>query len=190
MKEKIATIIERAPKRCIALSSLFFIILAPFLFSLKEDYSIRIWFQTTDPLIRTLDKMESLFGNDDILVVGLNHPEGMITKHNIQQIQKVTERLWQLPDVIQVMSLSNYPYASATGDEIIVEPFLNRVDQDLSELKRIAATDPILSGLYLDKSLKTTLLFARLKPAFDHALNYQLIVGKLKELKDLVDYTF
>ena len=97
------------------------------------------------------DAFERRFGNDDAVVVAVHSPSGIFDLDSATLLRELTERMWQVPEVIRVDSLSNYNWVHANGDDIVVEPLLPAVltPELLAERKAGGAgprDDPRLPG--------------------------------------------
>lgn len=146
-----------------------------------ERYDVRIWFRTTDPLIKVLDTFEKQFGNDESLVIVVHSPSGIFDTESATLVRELTERMWKLPEIIRVDSLSNYNYSYAEEDDIIVESFFPELpepltDELLSKKKAIALKHKVLPGYLISRDAKTVMLFARLATVVGGSPSYENIV--------------
>ena len=133
---------------------------------MKADYSARIWFRTTDPLIKEMDALERMFGSDEKVIIGIHRKNGVFTNESIKLLHEVTEKLWTMPDIVRVDSLSNYNHSIAKGDDIITTPFLDKgrsyTHDELAERKALAMQDAILSDRFVDMHGTTLLVVGTL----------------------------
>jgi predicted RND superfamily exporter protein len=153
---------------------LFFITLLIFLpgiLSIQSKWSPRIWFDKDHPEIHKLNRFEQQFGSDTFISLGFHHPQGVFRNDVLKKIQMVTEKMWQVKDVIRVESISNYNMIRAEGDEIIINPFLEPLEnqknlppQELENLKKEAMSDDVLPDFFLSKDGTYTVLYAYLIP--------------------------
>jgi predicted RND superfamily exporter protein len=186
---RICDLIKNNTKTSFILSIIFIATLAPGLQFFAEKYDVRIWFRETDPLIKTLNSFERQFGNDESVVVVLYAPDGVFKSGPSTAIREITEEMWKVPEVIRVESLSNYNYSYAIDDDIIVEPFFREVGEDLTddylkERKKIALAHKVMPNYLVSEDGKAAMIFARLVPTLDDSPDYEVIVGKTKELVD------
>lgn len=146
-------------------SFLLIAVLTPGLANFAEDYNVRTWFRETDPNIKQLDKFEKQFGNDENLVIVVNSPSGIFDKESVEILREMTEKTWEIFQVLRVDSLINYNFTSADGDDILVEPFLEEGEltpEFLSKRKQTAMGDKVLPGYLISKDGKSAMIFARL----------------------------
>ncbi len=186
---RICDLIKNNTKTSFILSIIFIATLAPGLRFFAEKYDVRIWFRETDPLIKTLNSFERQFGNDESVVVVLHAPDGVFKPGPATAIREITEEMWKVPEVIRVESLSNYNYSYAIDDDIIVEPFFREVGENLTveylrERKKIALGHKVMPNYLVSEDGKAAMIFARLVPTLDDSPDYEVIVGKAKELVD------
>ncbi|MCF8059887.1 MAG: MMPL family transporter [Bacteriovoracaceae bacterium] len=184
---RICDFIKDHSKACFVVSLIFIAILAPGLRHFQEKYDVRIWFRETDPLIKTLNSFERQFGNDESVVVVLHAPEGVFSPSPSTALREITEEMWKIPEVIRVESLSNYNYSYAIEDEIIVEPFFPEIGEELTakyllERREIALKHKVMPNYLISEDGKAAMIFARLIPTLDDSPDYEVIVGKTKEL--------
>jgi predicted RND superfamily exporter protein len=156
----------------------------PGLARLQSDFTHRAYFWQDDPYLKEFDAFERRFGNDDSLVVVVHSPSGVFDADTVALVQKLTEGLWQLPEVIRVDSLSNFNWVHATGDDITIEPLLPEgiTPELIAERQKVALTHEILPGYLVSKDARTTMLFARVQPAIDRLSDSRRIVTEARQL--------
>lgn len=94
-----------------------------------------------------LEKMEEAFTENQNLMVAVVPANGDIfTAENIALVQMITDRLWLVPHVLRVDSLTNFQHTEADGDDLVVGD-LFPMDEPVSDelLKRgraFAPTEP------------------------------------------------
>ena len=87
---------------------------------IQADFSYRAFFSEGNPLRVEIEGFEREFSNDDSIVLLVKSPSGIFDKETSELIVKLTEEMWQVPDVIRVDSLSNYRWVHASGDDIVL----------------------------------------------------------------------
>lgn len=173
-------------------------IFAPGNLYFQEKYDVRVWFQESDPNIQLLDVFERRFGNDESLVIALHSPSGIFDKETIETVKELTDRMWTIPQVVRVESLTNYNDSQAIGDEIFIGPFIDYDDEltaDFLESKKIdALSHKVLPNYLVSEDLKSVMIFARLVPTLDGSPNYEAIVAEaeniLSDFEGRSDYEF
>jgi len=190
LTEKLADIMLLHPWKLISGFVFMALVLILFLPQLKSDYGVRIWFRTTDPLLKDLDQLEQKFGNDESVVIAINvldpnDERGIFTPERIHVIQELTEQMWLLPEVVRVDSLVNFNYSTVSGDEIQTEAFLkgkNPTAELLAEKKKIATSHEILSDQFVSKDGRTAILSGQLRPDIKGSPDYQLNVEAMNKM--------
>ena len=161
-------------------------LLLPGLTKLDKDFGYRIWFAEDDPNIKNFDRFERRFGNDDNAVIVMHSASGVFDYESASTLIDLTEKLWQIKDVIRVDSLANFNWTHAEDDDLIVEPILpddERLDDSfLRERKRIALSHETLPGYLVSPSGNTAIIIATLKPALKTKVNYQSLIRDLRSL--------
>lgn len=194
--EKLSNNLARFPVLWLIFSLLLIGAIVPHVQNLKADFSYRIWFRTTDPLIKTFDEFERRFGNDDTVVILIHSPSGIFDQESIEVVRKITNDMWQVQDIIRVDSLSNYQWTHAIGDEIIVEDLIpeNYTLKTLAERKKVAQNHEVIPGYLMDKEAKIALVFARVRPYPGGSPNDLLLIQNTRKViekyKDTGDHKF
>ncbi len=162
--------ISYSPKRALLLFAFIFLIILPGALTIKSMWSPRVWFDPDHEEIQKLDRFEQQFGSDTFISIGLHDPKGVFNYSTLKVIQEMTEQLWQVPDVTRVESLANHNMIRAEGDDIVINPFLEKLtperDQKFFEkLKSEALSDEVLPDFFISKDGTYSILYAYLKPS-------------------------
>ena len=96
MREAIVKLVLDYPKRILALSIFALLIIGPGLLQLKPDFSYRAWYSEDDPLLIQYDEFESMFGNDDSVLISIKGND-LYSKESLSIIYDITEKLWTIP---------------------------------------------------------------------------------------------
>lgn len=182
--QKFSNFVLDHPYKCMLATILLVASLAPGLAHFSEDYNVRTWFRESDPNIKELDKFEKMFGNDENLVLVINSPSGIFDKESIEILREITEKAWQVHQVLRVDSLINYNYTYAEDDDINVEPFLEEGEltlEYLKERKETALSHKVMPEYLISKDGKSAMIFARLV-TLETSPNYERIIKEAREL--------
>src|SRR5687768_5264786 len=98
--------IARHPIAAILLAVGLVVGLAAGLPRVRADFTHRGFFWDTDPHLLRFEAFERRFGNDDQVLIAVRSPSGVFDLDTATLIREITDRLWQVPDVIRVESLS------------------------------------------------------------------------------------
>ena len=156
----------------------------PGLGKLRADFTHTGFFWSDDPKLKAFDAFERKFGNDDAMVLAVHSPSGVFDMDTATLLRELTERMWRVPEIIRVDSLSNFNWVHAQDDDIMVEPLFPDVltPEVLVERGKIALADEILPGYLVSKDGKTAMVFARVKPGIDHPPDAPAITAATRAL--------
>ncbi len=153
---------------------------------LGSDFSYRMWFRETDPLLKAFDEFERQFGNDENVVVAIHSESGVFDVETATMIHSLTEDMWQVAEIIRVDSLSNFNWVHAEGDEMIVEPLIPDLEElgtdILAERAKVAENHETVPGYLLSPDGKTALVIGVLKPAIGGTPDYNEVMSSTREL--------
>jgi uncharacterized protein len=189
LREKIAFFPLQRPKLCLILGFLLFAVITPWSANIKFDFSATVWFSETDPLLERLRNFEQTFGSDESVVVLVELHEGDIfTPKVIELIQELTERVWEVPLVSRVESLTNYHWSYAEGDNLITEPFIPEElahDENFLLERRIAGLEhSVLPGVFFSRDGQSAMIFGRLALNPTSHLRHAEILSTLNSILD------
>ena len=182
--KKFSQYLVKNPWTNLLLATLIMLALAPGLTKLEADFSYRIWFRESEPLLKLYDDFQAKFGNDDLVNIIVHSPDGIFDEESIKLVQDLTEGLWLISDVISVDSITNYQWTSADEDDITIEDFIPEKFNDalLLEKKKVALNDKILPDYLINRKATVTNIYAKIKPYFKGAPDDKLIIDKTREL--------
>lgn len=166
---RLASFVTYRPWYSLATFLLILALTVPAIFSIKAMWSPRIWFDRDHPQIKKLDRFEQQFGSDTFIAIGLYAKDGIFQDKILHTLEKVTDEMWQVDNVIRVESMSNYNLIEAKGDDIIIAPFVHEgthySSQQLQSLKNKALNDDVLPDFFLSPDARYTILYAYMIPS-------------------------
>ena len=123
--------------------------------TLSTDY--RIFFSSEDPQLEAFEALEETFTRTDNVVFVVNDPQGdVFGTEALSALGALTDAAWDLPFVSRVDSLTNFQYARAVGDELVVSDLVpdhaggddagGDDTQTAASLRTIAMNEPLLVG--------------------------------------------
>jgi len=159
----------------------------PFILRIELDFSAQAWLSTDDPHIERLSLFERTFGNDERLILLLELKEGEIfDAEMVKLLSELTEKLWTVPEILRVESLTNFHWSYADGDDLTTEPFLPEEmitsEEFLKERRLDAIEHRFLPGVFFSKNLKSALLFGRIAFHPDRSSDFKKIAFAAEEL--------
>ncbi len=109
----------------------------------------RIFFSEENPQLKALEALENTFTkNDNILFVIAPESGNVFTRETLAAIEELTEASWKTPYSSRVDSVTNFQYARAEEDDLIVEDLaensMSLSDEDLKRIRKIALSEPLL----------------------------------------------
>ncbi|CAM2069892.1 MMPL family transporter [Sulfidibacter corallicola] len=174
------------PFTSMALGVLLIALMVTGLPRLQSDFSYRMWFRESDPLLKTFDEFERQFGNDETVALALHSESGIFDVESAELLQRLTDDLWQIPEMIRVDSLANYNWVHAEGDDMFVDPFFPDDEPLTAELlkrrRQIALDHEILPGYLISQDGRTALIFGTLKPAIGGTPDFEVVVNGIRKM--------
>lgn len=174
------------PWRSIMAALVLAAILLPGLAHLQSDFSYRIWFRQDDPLLMEFDAFERRFGNDEMVAVVVNSPNGIFDKESMELMMELTDELWHVAEVIRVDSLTNYNWTHAEGDELIVEPLIPDdqplTDEVLAARKQVALNHEVVPGYLVSSDGTTAVTYMQMKPAIGGTTDFETVVFETRDV--------
>jgi uncharacterized protein len=155
---------------------------------IQSDFTYRVWFNDDNPMLKQYDYFEKTFGNDDSVIFAVRFKDGDVFKlENIKLLKMLTEKMWDVPNVIRVDSLDNYLEIKGINDDIEIEPLIpDEVDsltkEELGNIReRIAAMERPQNFL-ISKDLKTIAIYGNIRPFIDEKPLYDETVNAAQEI--------
>lgn len=183
---KVANFIVEKPWRALLVGALVLMAAMPGGQHIYADFSYRVWFNESDPLIQQFDAFERRFGNDESVMLMVHSPSGIFDKESAEFLTELTDRMWKADSVIRVDSLANFNWTHSEEDELIVEPLipddLPLTPELLEERKKIALAHETLPDYMVSRDGTVALLYAALKPQMGGSTNYQTVVASVNEV--------
>ena len=113
----------------------------------NSDY--HVFFSEDNPQMLAYDGLQNKYTKDDNVFIVIAPKDGEVfTKETLTAIEELTANAWQTPYSSRVDAITNFQYTRAVEDDLYVEDLIadavNKSTTELSELKKIATTDPRL----------------------------------------------
>jgi predicted RND superfamily exporter protein len=183
--ERVAVTIRRYPVLAVLAAFLLCVLISPGVKHLHSDFTHHGYFYETDPALQDLERMEQRFGNDDTVVVAVHSPSGIFDKDSAEVLAELTRKLWKVPDVVRVDSISNFRWVHSHDDELVVEPLIPDdvplTPELLAQRRQVAINHESLPGYLISKDARSALVFARLRPALGHPSDAKLVVQAVQD---------
>jgi len=115
----------------------------------KVDPSAEALLPAHDGERAVLLKVRQVFGEDDPVIVAVRFEPTVFTAGNLEKIDRLTQRLRQLPGVRGVLSLATAPNLVASGDEVAITSFTEQARADPAQVAHFPArlsANPLYRG--------------------------------------------
>ncbi|MBK26396.1 MAG: hypothetical protein CME70_20520 [Halobacteriovorax sp.] len=180
------------PKSALGLGLLITFIFLPYSTNIVLDFSARTWFRANDPNITQLDSFEKKFGNDESAVLVMHSKNGFFDRESLKTLHKVTEAIWQVPDIARVDSLNNQNLTTSIDDDISTEEFIpvERIDDEgfLEERKKAFQKHKVLPGVFLTKDYKSAVIYGRVVQKPEGEVDFDAIFDGFQKVgRDLLE---
>jgi len=141
---------------------------------LKVDNSLDVWFQLGDENWQTYKRFQERFENDEFAVVAFED-ENVFRPETLRMIAGLTERLEELPYVLEVTSLTNVEHVHAEEGSLVFDDLIPEISEDPLEIQRvkdIALGNPLYADNIVSRNGKVTGLLIRVEKQ-PRGTNYQ-----------------
>lgn len=131
----------------------------------------RIWFGEESQILKDYDNFRAVFGNDDAVTIAFRDEEGIFTEKALGTVDRITQKLWAMPYIARVDSLTDYQYVHSDPgdpDEVIVEDFIPDpaalTPEELRQKEMIIKSEEQVRGRLVSEDGKTVMIVGRLTP--------------------------
>ncbi len=124
---------------------------------LTVNNDTRVFFSEENPQLRALEALENTFSKDSNVFFAVAPKDGNVfTRKTLAVVEELTEASWQMPYSRRVDSVTNFQYARAEEDDLIVEDLVQDAnglsEEDLERIRNIALSEPLLVNNLLSPS--------------------------------------
>lgn len=164
--ERFARWVLRHPKKIV----LFFLVLTLFfaleIRNLTINPAMDLFVPKGHPEVEFFREMKDVFGLLNFIIVGVvdEREGGIYREDTLTLIRDLTRSFQEIPDVIKVLSLFEFPYIEGDAEGMRVSPLLSEVPQDpdeIAQLKARIARWPLLTGTLVSADGKAAAFFVR-----------------------------
>jgi predicted RND superfamily exporter protein len=130
------------------------------------------------------ERARTLFGRDEAVILVIE-AEDVFAPDTLDQLQRLTKRLEQDPQVSQVRSLANVVQMESREGELFVGPFYDAIPRDpaaLARLREQVLSHPIYGGTLVSRDAKTTALLIATDRVSDRDFVRTDVSGRLAKL--------
>jgi predicted RND superfamily exporter protein len=154
---------------------------------LYVDSSTDAFIPLDDPVVKTNEEIEEIFGSLDALVISIKSPTTMLDEEHLSILATITEKIEKLDGVKQVSSLANMQHLEPSEDGVEV---VTMYDGDLDKLRqRIESWPSFYKGTYISEDEHTSAILIQMtRNADDPTLlaNIRAILGEVDGIETAV----
>jgi predicted RND superfamily exporter protein len=193
IREKVVAIIQGSPKQVLAFTMLLLLALIPGLLSLKSDFSYRAWYSEDDPLLVFYDNFEEKFGNDDSVIIAIKSKKSLLTPTDLKLVYDTTEKMWQIPGIIRVDSLTNYDAITGTDEEIEVAPLVSEdlresiSENDIPTIRKKIIRKKLVNDYLISANEKMIIIRGIVKPSLKKRVDNKELILQARALKESLE---
>ncbi len=132
--------------------------------------AVDVWFVQGDPQLEAYHGFQREFGNDEVLVGMVHHPEGILDQTSLRKIWNLSERISGIQGVHHVTGLPTVEHMEATAAGLEVTRLMTGPPESESDVRRVVRrleSDPLVKKQLLSEDRTTTVLLARMEPMDD-----------------------
>lgn len=163
----------------------------------NTNNSLEIWFFRSDPNLQAYYSAQKDFGNDEVIAIYFEPPEGILSKRNLERMRQIAEQVGELEHISRVFSLTTVKDVTGRDGGLFVEDLVPGDDlsnDERREILRKLKHKRILAGFYSGNDNRGVMITAQLVARRDidelrGAINKQVLGIVEKVLgKDRITY--
>jgi uncharacterized protein len=154
--------------------------------ALVPDNAITVWFLETDPLLKSYHEFHKVFGNDEVILMLLKEPKGVITKPFLDSLKAFTERVEKVDGVKQVHSVISAQDAfdgpeGLDFDKIVTFPVEDN-QQNLKALEERMLDNPLIRDRLISPDGKQVMLWVQMRVMEDIDTKRDMVIASVDEI--------
>ena len=137
-----------------------------------------------DPTFKLLNKFYDEFGYDEIVLVAFND-DNILTKKNLDLIDRLDKKIREFEEVEEVISLTNAVDIKSDGDSLNIVKLIDAYPdnkEDWEKLKKKIRVHPIYYKTLISEDFKTTAIHLKMKEEISNRKVRELFVKKLERV--------
>jgi len=151
------------------------------------DNSLETWFLEGDPTVEAYRQFQRDFGNDEVAVIALHHPEGVFRTPFLERLVALTAAIEAVDGVHRASSLAAVDDIQSDAFTLQVGPLMPEVPADPAACEALQARvmgDPLLAGRLISRDAKTALIVAQMADATDMDVRRDAVLAQVAEVID------
>ncbi len=145
---------------------------------LGVDNALDIWFVEGDPALEAYDAFQETFGNDEVVVMSLHQPGGILDEDGLARMKAIGEIAEGVEGIERVLSLATIEQIRSGEDWLEVAPlYAPPISPDFAQS---VLDDPLLVGTLVNASGDTALVLAWMESMGDIDAKRDAILADLR----------
>jgi len=146
---------------------------------LGVDNALDIWFVEDDPALQAYDAFQETFGNDEVVVLALHQPGGILNDAGMARIQAVGDIAASVDGIDRVLSLATIEQIRSGDDWLEVAQLYQPPLGD--GFAASVLDDPLLAGTLVNSAGDTSLVLAWMESMGDIDAQRDAILADLRD---------
>ncbi len=184
--KKLTFLITHYPKTIIFLNFLVIGLLSLPIYRININPDLQALIPADDPDVIRMEELEEEFGGLDVIVISY-HGEDVFSGEALEMIDRLTSDLEVLPQVDQIISLTNYESILSDDESMTVDKFIQTFPKTKSESKSLGAkavADPMLGRLLVSEDREYTAIIIYSNSDADEVVTVDTIEAVLRPYQD------
>ncbi len=150
------------------------------------DNAVEIWFVEDDPALVAYQDFQDTFGNDEVVVLAFEDPEGLLDDEGMALLRAVGEAATSVEGIAEAVSLASVQDIRSEQDWLEVGPLVPQ-GPFTDELARRILSDPLLVGKLVNGDGTVAVVLARMASMGDIDARRDAILSDLRTAVDGVE---
>lgn len=181
MLKQFAKLITNYPKLVLVLIAILTVIIGTGITKIETRNNYDSELPKDDPIIATNDRLEEVFGEKDMVMIGLR-TDDIFNTQTLQKIALISEELKQVEGVIedQITSLSTLNNIKGREWGLDVGPFMESVPETIEEINQLRSdvkSNSLIYGKLVSKDFSSTVITANIERGYDQATVYNKVTA-------------
>ena len=156
--------------------------------AMVPDNALTVWFLETDPKLKEYYAFQDDFGNDEVILLEVQRPDGIFTKEALEQIKTLSERLKSIQGVDRVSSLVTLDdsflidgaltFERAVPEEIPTDP------EQLKSIEERLVNNMLFTGRLISPDGKRAMLWVQMGEVSEIDVRRDAIVAQVRNVAD------
>lgn len=185
MLKRFANLITHHPRAVLTLMGILTVVVGSGITKIETRNNYDSDLPPDDPIIATNDRLEEVFGEKDVVMIGLRTND-IFNVQTLQKIASVSEELKQVEGVIedQITSLATLTNIKGREWGLAVGPFMESVpetEEEIALLRSDVQANALIYGKLVSRDFSSTVITANIERGYDQATVYNQVEAIAKK---------